>query len=147
MKKGKIIAIVVVAILVGFCWMTASAQGLRTVLRIDSVKITKTECGKPLEFQVTIKNDGANGFKRQIAVIITSGANHIAHEFVLGLNAGATFTDVQASPNQAFLADCCKEVCFEVTLGATTDGGVVPEWDKVAYKICTKPGNVVVVRR
>ena len=41
MKKGKIIAIVVVAILVGFCWMTASAQGLRTVLRIDSVKITR----------------------------------------------------------------------------------------------------------
>jgi hypothetical protein len=145
--KSKIIAIAVLAVLVGFGWMTASAQGNRTVLRIDNVKITKTECGKPLEFDVTIKNAGANGFNREAAVIIKTGTNHIGHQFVMSIAAGATITDVQATLNKDFLADCCKEVCFEISLGATTDGGVVPEWDKVVYKICTKPGNVVVIKR
>ena len=111
------------------------------------VKITKTECGKPLEFQVVIKNAGAQGFNREAAVVITSGGNRIGHQFVMSIGAGQTITDVQASPNPSFLADCCKEVCFEISLAATTAGGEVPEWNKVVYKICTKPGNVVVVRR
>jgi hypothetical protein len=145
--KGKFTAIVGLAVFVSFGLMTASAQSNRTVLRIDSVKITKTECGKPLEFQIVIKNAGANGFNREAAVIITTTGNHIGHQFVMIIGAGQTITDVQASPNASFLADCCKEVCFEISLAATLNGGVVPEWDKVAYKICTKPGNVVVVRR
>jgi hypothetical protein len=145
--RAKFIAAACLAALIVFSLPTASAQGNRTVLRIDNVKLTKTECGKPLEFQVTIKNAGAMAFNREIAVVITSAGNKIGHQFVLNVNAGGTFTDTQASLNPAFQADCCKEVCFEVGLAATSNGGDVPEWNKVAYKLCTKPGNVVVVRR
>jgi len=143
--KIKLIAVVSLAAFIAFGAITATAQGNRTVLRIDSVKITKTECGKPLEFQIVIKNAGALAFHREIAVVIKNGNNHIGHQFVLNVNAGTTITDTQASLNVDFLADCCKEVCFEVSLAATVNGGDVAEWNKVAYKICTKPGNVIVV--
>jgi hypothetical protein len=145
--KGKITAIVGLVVFAVFGLMTAAGQNDRTVLRIDSVKITKTECGKPLEFQVTIKNDGANGYNKETAIIITTGGVHIGHQFQMSIGAGQKLTDVQASPNPAFLADCCKEVCFEVSLAQTLNGGVNGYWDKVVYKICTKPGNVIVVRR
>jgi hypothetical protein len=145
--KGKITAIVGLVVFAAFGLITASAQSDRTVLRIESVKITKTECGKPLEFQITIKNDGANGYNKPSAIIITSGGNRIGREFQMNIAAGQKLVDVQSSLNAAFLADCCKEVCFEVSLAQTLNGGVNGYWDKVAYKICTKPGNVVVVRR
>jgi hypothetical protein len=141
----RFIAVLGLAAFIAFGVVTATAQGPRTVLRIDSVKITKTECGKPLEFQVVIKNAGAQGFNREVAVIIKSGANHIGHVFVMSIGAGQTITDIQSSPNQDFLADCCKEVCFEVSLAVNLNGGDVPEWNKVPVKLCTRPGNVIVV--
>ncbi len=143
--KVKFVAVVGLAAFIAFGVMTASAQGNRTVLRIDSVKITKTECGKPLEFQIVIKNAGAQGFNREIAVVIKNGNNHIGHQFVMSIGAGLTITDTQSSLNADFLADCCKQVCFEVSLAATVNGGDVAEWNKVPFKLCTKPGNVVVV--
>jgi hypothetical protein len=145
--KSKLFAAALVAALLVFGLSYASAQGPRTVLKIESVKITKTECGKPLEFQIVIKNAGAQGYNRETAVLVKTAGNQIGTVGPMSIPAGGTFTSVQASPNASFLADCCKEVCFEVSLAATLNGGVVPEWDKVAYKICTKPGNVVVVRR
>ena len=143
--KTKVVAVAGLIVLLAFGWAAAAPQGPRTVLRIDSVKITKTECGKPLEFQVVIKNAGAQGFNREAAVVLANGSAQIAHQFVMSIGAGQTITDIQAVANPDFLADCCKEVCFEISLAATSNGGVVPEWDKVAHKICTKPGNVVVV--
>jgi hypothetical protein len=143
--KVKFIAVLGLAAFIVFGVMTAAGQGSRTVLRIDGVKITKTDCGKPLEFQVVVKNAGAQGFNREVAVIIKNGANHIGHQFIMSIGVGQMITDIQASPNQDFLADCCKEVCFEVSLAANLNGGDVPEWNKVPFKLCTRPGNVVVV--
>jgi hypothetical protein len=80
-------------------------------------------------------------------VIIKNGANQIGHVVQMSLGAGQAMTDIQASPNPDFLADCCKEVCFEVSLAAGLNGGDVPEWNKVPVKLCTKPGNVVVIQR
>jgi hypothetical protein len=143
--KVKFVAVVGLAAFIAFGVMTASAQGNRTVLRIDSVKITKTECGKPLEFQIVIKNAGAQGYNKETAILIKRTGNQIGHVFVMSIGAGQTITDIQSSLNQDFLADCCKEVCFEVSLAANLNGGDVPEWNKVPFKLCTKPGNVVVV--
>jgi hypothetical protein len=145
--RTRFIAITALAVFAAFGLATAAAQGPRTVLKIESVKITKTDCGKPLEFKIVIKNAGAQGFNHEVAVIVKTAGNQIGNQGPMSIPAGGTFTSVQASPNAAFLADCCKEVCFEVVLAATLNGGVVAEWDKVPYKICTKPGNVVVVRR
>lgn len=145
--KIKFVAVLSLAVFIAFGVVTLTAQGNRTVLRIDSVKITKTECGKALEFQIVIKNAGAQGFNKEAAVIIKNGANHIGRVFHMSIGAGQTITDVQSSLNPDFLADCCKEVCFEVSLAANLNGGDVPEWNKVPVKLCTKPGNVVVVQR
>jgi len=143
--RVKAIAVLGLAAFVAFGVTTLTAQGPRTVLRIESVKITKTECGKPLEFQVTIKNAGAQGYNKETAILIKRGANQIGHIVALSLGAGQTMTDVQSSPNPDFIADCCKDVCFEVVLAAGLNGGEVPEWNKVPVKLCTKPGNVIVV--
>ena len=145
--KIKFAAVLVLAAFIAFGVVALMAQGPRTVVRIDGVKITKTECGKPLEFQIVIKNAGAQGFNKDVAVVIKNGANQIGHVVHMSLGAGQAMTDVQASPNPDFLADCCKEVCVEVSLAAGLNGGDVPEWNKVPVKLCTKPGNVVVVHR
>jgi hypothetical protein len=145
--KAKFSAVASCAALLAFSMSAVSVQGGPTVLHIDSVNITKTECCKPLEFKILIKNVGAYRFNREAAVIIKTAGNQIGHQFVMNIPAAGSITDVQSSPNASFVADCCKETCFEVNLAATLKGEVVQEWDKVVYKICTKPGNVIVVRR
>jgi hypothetical protein len=144
--RSKLFAAALVAALIVFGLAGAFAQGNRTVLRIDSVKITKTECGKPLEFQIVIRNAGAQGFNREAVVFIKLPDNKIRHQFVMVIPAGQTITDVQNSSNPDFLANCSKGVCFEVSLAANMRGDPLPEWNKVPFKICTRPGsgNVIV---
>ena len=145
--KAKFIVVASCAFLFAFSMSAVSVQGPPTVLHIDSVQITKTECCKPLEFKIVIKNAGANRFNREAAVIIKTAGDQIGHQFVMNIPAAGSITDIQSSPNASFVAACCKESCFEVSLAATLKGGVVQGWDNAVYKICTKPGNVVVVTR
>jgi len=141
--RSKLFAAALVAALVVFGLSLGMAQPVRTVLRVDNVKITKTDCGKPLEFRVVIRNAGAQGFNKEAAVIIKTAGNQIGHQFVMVIPAGQTITDVQSSLNPAFLADCCKNACFEIGLAADSQGTPLPEWDKKPFKICTRPGNVI----
>ena len=143
--KAKFMAEASCVALLALSMSAVSMQGGPTVLHIDSVNLTQTKCCKPLEFKIVIKNVGANRFNREAAVIIKADGNQIGHQFVMNIPALGSITDVQSSPNASFVADCCKESCFEVSLAATLKGGVVQEWDKAVYKICTKPGNVIVV--
>lgn len=116
-------------------------------LHIAAVRITNTQCGKPLEFNTIIKNVGSAPFNKQAAVIITVAGNHIAHTFPMSIPAGGSITDKQSTLNQSFLANCCQDVSFVVTMGTSEAGGDVPEWDKVPFKVGTKPGSVVVVNQ
>ncbi len=147
MKKVVILWLGLAVILtVGHGWAGAPRPAGPT-LHIDGVRITNLQCGKPLEFRVIIRNNGGTNFVKSAAVRISVPGNFIGHQFDMDIPAGQTITDVQSSLNASFLADCCKEVCFEVSLAATTNGGVLPEWDKIVYKICTKPGSVVVFKK
>jgi hypothetical protein len=145
--RAKFMAEASCAALLALSMSAVSVQGVSTALHIDSVNLTKTECCKPLEFKTVIKNVGAYRFNREAAVIIKAAGNQIGHQFVMNIPALGSITDVQSSPDASFVADCCKGSCFEVSLAATLKGGVVEGWDKAVYKICTKPGNVIVVSR
>jgi hypothetical protein len=145
MKKTIVFAIGAALLLAGTLWLSGTIIVTPAKLHITAVRITNTECGKPLEFHIFVKNVGGTPFTGRMAVLISVPGNQIGHEFNGTIPAGGTYTDEQSTLNASFLADCCKPVCFTVTLGATIQGGVLPQWDNVPFKICTKPGSVVVV--
>lgn len=137
MKRKMLVSLAVVfALVLGFTAFAADKAPPRPAkLHIQGATAVLKECGKALEFRVDVVNSGG-AYNGSAWVTIKSSDNQIGHEFKT-IGAGATYHDVQAS--DAISADCCKKQCYKIFLSGPGGTGDVPEWDKIAYEVCTKP--------
>jgi hypothetical protein len=104
-------------------------------LHIEAATAVFKECGKALEFHINVVNQGG-AYKGDAWVTVKSSDNQIGHEFRT-IGAGAAYQDLQAS--EAIPADCCRPQCYRIVISGPDGAGDVPEWDKVAFEVCTKP--------
>jgi hypothetical protein len=105
-------------------------------LFIKDVSVQSPQCGKPIEFVVTIGNSGGP-FTKAAWVFIKGAGNQISHSFN-SVPANGTYVDHQASA--ALSADCCKQQGYSVMITANGNGtGKVPEWDGGTYQVFLKP--------